>query len=49
MTEQFTSNNSENNKFSWNRDESDYQDLILILREIKLTIDSLEKQYLDKF
>ena len=49
MTEQFTSNNSENDKFSLNREERDYQDLILILREIKLTIDSLEKQYLDKF
>ena len=48
MTDHFTSKNSENDNFNLQSEEGDYQDLMLILKEIKLNIASLEKQYLDK-
>ena len=43
MSENFNSNNIENDDFKWNNEESDYKDLIIKLREIKSNIALLEK------
>ena len=49
MSENFNSNNIENDDFNLNNEDSDYKDLITKLREISSTIALLEKRYLDKF
>ena len=46
MSGTLNSNNIENNKFNLNNEESDYKDLITILKEINLTISLLEKTIL---
>ena len=43
MSENLNSNNIENDEFQLNSEESDYQDLINILKEMKSTIALLEK------
>ena len=43
MNEEFTPNNLENNEFTLNNEESDYQNLITRLIDIRSTIDLLEK------
>ena len=43
MIENLTSNNLENDAFNDNAEESDYQKLIIRLKEIKSTISLLEK------
>ena len=43
MSENSTSNNIENDQFHLNNKESDYKNLITKLKEIKKTIDLLEK------
>ena len=43
MSENLNSNNIENDEFNMNNEESDYQDLITRLKEIKSTIALLEK------
>ena len=43
MSENLTSNNIESDQNNLNTEESDYKDLIIRLREIKLTISLLEK------
>ena len=43
MSENLNSNNFENHEFSLNNDESDYEDLITRLKEIRSTIALLEK------
>ena len=43
MSENFNSNNIENDDFKRNNEESDYKDLIIKLREIKSNIALLEK------
>ena len=43
MSENLNSNNIENDEFNLNSEESDYKDLINRLKEIKMTIDLLEK------
>ena len=43
MSENFNSNNIENDEFNMNNEDSDYNDLITRLREIKLNIALLEK------
>ncbi len=49
MNEKFISNNNTgNDKFSLNTEESDFENLITRLKEIKATISLLEKKYLDK-
>ena len=49
MKEEFISNNNiENDKFILNTEESDFDNLITRLKEIKVTISLLEKNYLDK-
>ena len=48
MNEEFTSNNIKNDEPSYISEESDYKNLIIRLQEISATIDTLEKQYLDK-
>tara|TARA_B100000886_G_scaffold18330_1_gene11745 strand:+ start:416 stop:568 length:153 start_codon:yes stop_codon:yes gene_type:complete len=50
MNEEFISNNNiENDKFILNTEESDFDNLITRLKEIKEIISLLEKKYLDKF
>jgi len=46
MTESLNSNNTQNNEFNLKNEESDYKDLITILKEINLTISLLEKTIL---
>ena len=49
MNEEFILNNNiENDKFLLNTEESDFDNLITRLKEIKVTISLLEKNYLDK-
>ena len=48
MNEDLNSNNIENDKFILNTEESDFDNLINRLKEIKATISLLEKNYLDK-
>ena len=43
MTENLNSNNVENDKFNLKTEDSDYQDLMTKLKEIKTTIALLEK------
>ena len=43
MSENLTSNNFENDEFNQNAEEIDYKNLITRLKEIKSTIDLLEK------
>ena len=43
MNDEFTSNNIENDESPLNTEESDYQNLITRLKEIKTTIALLEK------
>ena len=43
MSENLNSNNLENEKIDLNKEDSDFQDLINRLKEIKLTIALLEK------
>ena len=43
MSENFNSNNIENDEFNLNNEDSDYKDLITKLREIKSNIVLLEK------
>ena len=43
MSENFNSNNIENDDFKLNKEDSDYKDLINKLREIKSNIALLEK------
>ena len=43
MSENFNSNNTENEEFYLNSEDSDYKDLITRLREIKSKIALLEK------
>jgi len=49
MSENFNSNNIENDELNLNNEESDYKNLITRLREISSKIALLEKRYLDKF
>ena len=44
MSENLNSNNTENGEFNLQNEESDYRDLITRLKEIKSTIDLLEKK-----
>ena len=43
MSENLNSNNIENNDFNLDYEDIDYKDLIIRLKEIKLTIALLEK------
>jgi len=43
MSENLNSNNIENDEFNLNNEDSDYEDLINRLKEIKSTIALLEK------
>ena len=43
MSENLTSNNTEYDEFNLNNEESDYKNLLTILKEIKKTIALLEK------
>ena len=45
MSENFTSDNIKDDELNLNIDESDYNNLISRLQEIKKTIALLEKQY----
>ena len=49
MSENSNSNNIENDEFNLINEEIDYKDLITRLREIKSTIDLLEKKHLNNF
>ena len=49
MSENFNSNNIENDQYTMNIENSDYKDLINRLKEIKKTIALLENKYLTKF
>jgi len=46
MNEKFTSNNVENNEFTFNNENIDYENLIIRLKEISKTIFLLEKKYI---
>ena len=43
MSENFNSNNIENDEFNLNNEDCDYKDLIIRLKEIKTTIALLKK------
>ena len=43
MTENLNSNNIKNDEFNLNNEDSDYEDLLTKLKEIKSTITLLEK------
>ena len=49
MSENLNLKNFENDEFNLNTKDSDYEDLIIRLKDIKTTIALLEKKYLDKF
>ena len=49
MNEKSTSNNIKNEDFNLNTEDSDFDNLIIRLNEIKVTISLIEKQFLDKF
>ena len=49
MDKKFTSNNIENEEFTFNTEKNDYRNLIIRLQEMNKIIILLEKQYLDKF
>ena len=44
MSHNLNSNNTENNEFNLNNEDTDYKDLITRLKEIKKTIALLEKK-----
>ena len=44
MSENFNSTNIENDEFNLNKDEIDYKNLFIRLKEIKKTISLLEKK-----
>ena len=44
MNKNMTSNNIENDEFNLNKDEIDYKNLFIRLKEIKKTISLLEKK-----
>ena len=48
MNENLTPNNIENNEFNAKNQKPEYTKLITRLKEINMTIDLLEKKYLDK-
>ena len=48
MSENLNSNNLENDEFDLNNEDSDFQDLINRLKEIKSTMDCLGKTMLKK-
>ena len=47
MNDKSNSRNIENDKFSFNNEEDDYENLIIKLKEISESIAYLEKQNLD--
>ncbi len=49
MREKLNTNNIETDESIFNSEESDYKNLLTRLKEISLTIASLEKQFLNKF
>ena len=49
MNEKSTSNNIKNEDCNLNPEDSDFDNLIIRLNEIKVTISLIEKQFLDKF
>ena len=49
MDQKFSSNKNDKDEFILNNQENDYNNLITRLKEINLTIELLQKQYLDKF
>ncbi len=49
MNEKSTSNNIKNEDCNLNTEDSDFDNLISRLNEIKVTIALIEKQFLDKF
>tara|TARA_B100001287_G_C22621654_1_gene500387 strand:+ start:34 stop:183 length:150 start_codon:yes stop_codon:yes gene_type:complete len=49
MDQKFSSNKIDKDEFILNNQENDYNNLITRLKEINLTIELLQKQYLDKF
>ena len=49
MNEKFTSNNIDNDELNLKTEQSDYENLIIRLKEISATIALLDKEYLDKF
>ena len=49
MDQKFFSNKIDKDEFILNNQENDYKNLITRLKEINLTIELLQKQYLDKF
>tara|TARA_B100001989_G_scaffold14309_1_gene8918 strand:- start:193 stop:342 length:150 start_codon:yes stop_codon:yes gene_type:complete len=49
MDQKFSSNKIDKDEFILNNQENDYNNLITRLKEINLTIELLQKKYLDKF
>ena len=49
MDQKFSTNKIDKDEFNLNNQENDYKNLITRLKEINLTIELLQKQYLDKF
>jgi len=49
MDQKFSLNKIDKDEFILNNQENDYNNLITKLKEINLTIELLQKQYLDKF
>ena len=49
MDQKFSTNKIDKDEFNLNNQENDYKNLITRLKEINLTIDLLQKQYLNKF
>ena len=49
MDQKFSSYKMDKDEFFLNNQENDYNNLITRLKEINLTIELLQKQYLDKF
>ena len=49
MDQNFSSNKIDKDEFILYNQENDYNNLITRLKEINLTIELLQKQYLDKF
>ena len=49
MDQKFSSNKIDKDQFILNNQDNDYKSLITRLKKINLTIELLQKQYLDKF
>ena len=49
MDQKFSSNKIDEDEFILNNQDNDYKSLITRLKKISLTIELLQKQYLDKF